>query len=205
MFLHCIFLCIYFSYKKILIPEEYHNKISGKHNVKIEGISGNSEYLSTDVEEFEIELPMFAGKEGEYNLIKNKRHFLNIRNANADKYKLAENITLVDYEPFSFGGELNGAKFTVNLAIDKPLSDDVGLFSTLFGAVNIYDLTISGYVKGNSYVGSIAGRTGVTANEAITSGAQIKNCVNKEDLMMWTYIQNKLLNSRNKVTSLIIV
>ena len=31
--------------------------------------------------EFEIELPMFAGKEGEYNLIKNKRHFFNIKNA----------------------------------------------------------------------------------------------------------------------------
>lgn len=176
------FVSIPNSNGKGIIPEEYYDKISGKHNAKIEGISGNAEYLSTGLIEFEIELPMFAGKEGEYNLIKNKRHFFNIKNANADKYKLAENITLGDYEPFSFGGELNGGKYTIDLAINKPNSDDVGLFSTLFGGVNIYDLTISGSVKGSNYVGGIAGRSGATANEAIASGAQIKNCVNKADI-----------------------
>lgn len=167
---------------KAIIPDEYVEKINGKHNARIKGISNSADYLSTDLIDFEIELPMYAGKESGYNLIKNKRHFLNIRNSNADKYKLAGNITLGDYDPFSFGGEFNGGGYEIDLALNKPLNDDVGLFKTLFGAVNISNLTVTGYVTGNNYVGGVAGRSGATAAEAITSGAIISNCVNKANI-----------------------
>ncbi len=163
---------------KAVIPSEYLSLIKGEHNAKIQGISNDpANVLSTDVIDFKVELPMFAGVQNGINIIKTKRHFMNMSLASTGSYKLGGNIDLGSYEPFAFGGKLDGAGNTINIELNTPSKNDVGLFSYVTGTVEISNLTVTGNVTGAENVGGFAGR-----GHEISSGAVIKNSVNKANI-----------------------
>lgn len=126
-----------------------------------------------------------TGTEDDPYIIRNADDFELIR-TNLDKhFLLASNITIDgNFEPFgSFSGSLKGydtetgsaKKRTINLTINQPGTDKVGLFKELTGSAQIDSIVIEGSVSGNSIVGAVAG-TSSSGNISIT------NCVNKADI-----------------------
>ena len=126
-----------------------------------------------------------SGTEEDPYIIKTLEDFELIR-TNLDKhFLLAGNITVDDdFTPFgNFSGSLKGydteadtaKKRVINLNINKPTSDKVGLFQELSGSATIDSIVIEGSIVGKGSVGAIAGTT-ASGNISIT------NCVNKAEI-----------------------
>ncbi len=99
------------------------------------------------------------------------------------KYMLGSDINRTSTTSIggTFNGLMNGAGYKVNLAIDESGTDYVGLFAIIGDDAAVRNLTLTGSVKGNHYVGALAGsaagtdsgRTQISSvyNEANVSGS----------------------------------
>jgi len=106
-------------------------------------------------------------------IVANETHLANISKYPSATYKQTADIENVT-APVSgvFSGDYNGNGFKVTLAIDKSDVSKVGLFGEANGAT-IENVTVNGFVNGNTYVGGIVGLGNATV---------IKNCVNNAEI-----------------------
>ena len=116
-----------------------------------------------------------------YTLIKTAQDLQNINNNLSGKYILMGDIDLsgINWTPLgsltdAFTGELNGNGFSIkNLTIDGQTKDNVGLFANLNGTIsNLRMKNVD--IRGNNYVGAIAGVAGTSTIKNVVIEGTIK-------------------------------
>ena len=116
-----------------------------------------------------------------YTIIKTAQDLQNINNNLSGKYILMGDIDLsgINWTPLgsltdAFTGELNGNGFSIkNLTIDGQTKDNVGLFANLNGTIsNLRMKNVD--IRGNNYVGAIAGVAGTSTIKNVVIEGTIK-------------------------------
>ncbi len=162
-------------------------KITGTAKLKVNAERASNDIIPAEEKIYDISLPLYGGEENGFNLVYNERHFRNIEKNVSASYMLKEDIILTSYTPFAFKGKLNGNNKKINVTIDIA-GNDIGLFSYLAGAFEIYDLEILGSIKGAQYVGALAGRSGPDADNGVLAGAKITNVTNRAEVKGTQYV-----------------
>ncbi len=154
------------------------DNLKESYNVKFKVYSANPELVDSQTLEKSVSVSLYGGKDGEYDIILSKRHFLNIEKNPSGKYILKADLNLGEYTPFEFSGTFKGDSAENLRNIDLNITDtsgNAGLFTIISGSVNISDITLTGSVTGNMVAGGIAGGINAISNKG---DASIKNIVN---------------------------
>lgn len=158
------------------------DNLSESYNAKFKVYSANPELTDSAVYTTSVIPSLYGGKDGEYDVILTKRHFLNIKKNPTGKYLLKADVDLGNYTPFGFSGTLKGDDENnlrcINLNLSQSL-ENLGLFSVISGAVNISDIALTGSVTGSMVAGGIAGGINAISNKG---DASIKNIINYADI-----------------------